>query len=338
MIHYIPEELIIRIVNYSDSVADLAQYRLVCKLWNTIVEPLMFSKRITINSAHGALALFGHLYRQPTYGKLIRHIHFEDYLPGTIQQGLLHLAFTPNMERITGEIDDDDFYLLMNSIAEKRRGKFDKLKAIPHPSCYSAAYIIVLLNFQSTLEEVSISLKYDNDQDFNSSWDLPSKMELFVSLVKLELEADMEALFDTEAMLVDCPRLKELTLTLGFNDTIHVKSEIEAWAPTNVKIIDTVKKLTITHECRSDLLEYLLFKYPNTDTIEIDVSRPLIASNNNLQRTVNVIKAMRFYKVNFVVNHTDLTAYLKFINADGIPFCLEEDDENEKFRIQINNF
>ncbi|CAO3612129.1 unnamed protein product [Mucor fragilis] len=334
----VPGTLITKIINYSDSVADFAQFRLVCKQWNTITEPLMFSKPIHISSSSAALALYGHLYKQPNYGKLIRHLNFEeDFIPATIQRGLLHLAFTPNMERITGEIDDGDFYLLMNSIADKSGDKFDKLKAIPHPSYYSVLYDFALLNFKSTLEEITYSLRDANEEDSSPSWDFSSKFESFVNLFKFELEADLEAVFDLEDTLAGCSRLKELTVKVHFNDKVHVKSEVEAWAPLNVKIVDTVKKLVITRECRSDLLEYLLFKYPNTDTIEIDVVKPLITASNNLHRTVNVIKSIRSHNVNLVVKNSDLIESLRFLIADGIRFHIKEDEDTERYCIEISN-
>ncbi|KAK4520912.1 proteinase B [Mucor velutinosus] len=333
----IPGTLVTKIINCSDSVANLAQFRLVCKSWNVIAEPLMFSRRIKISSSYAALAFYGHLYRRPNYGKLINHLHFEeDFLPVAIQHELLRLAFTPSMERITGEIDDDDFYLLMSSIADKARDKFDKLKAIPHPSCYSVVYNCALLNFKSTLEEITFSLRDENGEDYSSTWDL-SRFESFVNLTKFELEADLEAVFDLEDALAGCSRLKELTVKVYFNDRLHVKSEVEAWAPINVKIVNTVKKLVITRECRSDLLEYLLFKYPNTDTIDIDVEKPLILSSNNLHRTLNIIKAIRSHKVKFAVKSNDLIESLRFLIADGIQFRMKEDEENENFCIEISN-
>ncbi|GAN06481.1 hypothetical protein MAM1_0124c05965 [Mucor ambiguus] len=329
---------ITNIIYYTDSVADLAKLRLVCKSWNAIAEPLMFRGRIKIKSSYAALALYGHLYKQPSYGKFIKYLHFDDdYIPMTIQRGLLNLSFTPNMERITGEIDDDDFYLMMNSIADKSRDKFDKLEAIPHPSYYSVVYNLTLLNFKSTLQEIIYSLRDESDEEFSPGWDFSSKFESFVNLVKLELEADLEAVFDLEGTLIGCSRLQELTLKAHFNDKVHVKSEVEAWAPSNVKIVDTVRKLVIARECRSDLLEYLLFKYPNTSTIDIDAARPLITANNNLHRTLNAIKTVRYHKVKIAVNTGNLIESLRFLIADGIRFRLNEDKETETVCIEISN-
>ncbi|KAL9555192.1 hypothetical protein MBANPS3_002465 [Mucor bainieri] len=307
------------IMQYSDSMEDLAQLRLVCKSWNAIAEPLMFSKHIQISN-------------------LITHLHFDDeYLPVTVQRELLQLAFTPSMERMTGEIDDEGFYMLMNDIASKTSGdRFDKLKAIPHPPHYSAVYNITLLNFKSTLEEITYSPQDENDEESAFSWS--SEFESFVNLVKFELDAELETVFNLEDSLTGCSRLQELTLKVIFNDKVHVKNEVEAWVSTNVEIVDTVKKLVITRECRSDLLEFLLFKYPNTNTIEIDATRALIMSNNNLQRTLNIIKRIRSHKVNLAVKNTELPESLKFLMADGIQFRLNQQDGiTENFYIEINN-
>ncbi|KAF1806708.1 hypothetical protein V8B55DRAFT_1569751 [Mucor lusitanicus] len=330
--------LIATILHYSDSVVNLAQLRLVCKSWNAIAEPLMFSRGIQIKSSNAALSLYGHLHRRPSYGKLIRNLHFEEvYVPAAIQRGLLQLVFTPNMERITGEIDDDEFYLLMNNIASKGRDRYDKLKAIPHPAFFSAVYCVALLNFKSTLEEITYSLQDENGEATSPSWDLSSSFDSFVNLVKFELEVDLDAMFDLESTLAGCSQLQELTVKAHLNDKIHAKSEVEAWAPTNVKIVGTVKKLVIHRECRSDLLEYLLFKYPNTDRIEIDVMKPLITSSYNLYRTVKVIKAIRSHKVKFTVKNDDLIDSLRFLIADGVCFQLKEDAETGYFAIEINN-
>ncbi|KAF1799927.1 hypothetical protein V8B55DRAFT_1440355 [Mucor lusitanicus] len=76
-INQLPDELLVKILDYNDSTADLAQCRLVCQRWGLLVEPLMFGKHITLTSSEGSLSFYGHLYRKPHYGRLVKRLTCE---------------------------------------------------------------------------------------------------------------------------------------------------------------------------------------------------------------------------------------------------------------------
>ncbi|CEP07906.1 hypothetical protein [Parasitella parasitica] len=328
MIVNLPEELLIKILDYNNSTQDLANYRLVCSCWNRLAEPLLFAKQITIKSEAGALSLFGHLYRNPDNGKIIKHLEFgRSYISTVILKELLRLAFTPNMEYLTGSIGSDELYMLMNNIADKTPDKFTRLKAIPSPEFFSNMYNSSLLTFKETLQDITFILE-DDDDDESDHWDIINQLETFKNLTKLKLDGRFPALFDVENVLKGCIYLTELIMSTKFLDIIHPKSEMEAWTPTNVKIVENVKKVTITLECRSDLLEYLTFKYPKIEAINIDASLPIALARNNLLRTLNVIKKARSINVKFPVKEGDLADTLKYLIADGTRFIVKDTADN----------
>lgn len=334
MINILSEELILTIIKSLDSIADVAVCRLVCKSWNRIAEPVMFGKEIIIRSEEGALSLYAHLYSKPTFGKLIKHLSFEeDYLPVAILKGLLHFAFTPNMEFMTGSVGSNQLYLLMNTIADKSPVKFFKLKTIPHPDSFSNIYNNSLITFKDTLQDFVFHIEDVEDDDI---WDMANQLETFKCLTKLTLSGSLLTVFNLEDILKGCSHLEELTTDIKLQVNVLGKNEVDAWAATNVKVLDSVKKIIIQRECRSDLLEYLLFKYPKIEAIEIDaLLLPLATARNNLQRTLNVIKKIHSSKVKLLFKEVDLADSLKYIIADGTRFIIS-DVSNSEFSITIN--
>jgi hypothetical protein len=334
MINILSEELILKIIKDLNSASDVAKCRLVCKGWNRIAEPVMLGKEVIIRSEEGALSLYAHLYSKPAFGKLIKQLTFEeDYLPVALLKGLLHFAFTPNMEYMTGSVSTDQLYILINTIADKSPAKFLKLKTIPHPDSFSNVYNNSLITFKDTLQDLVFHVEDVEEDDI---WDMANQLETFKCLTKLTLSGPLLTVFNLEDILNGCSHLEELTVNIKLQINILGKIEVDAWSATNVKILDSVKKIFIRRECRCDLLEYLLFKYPKIETIEIDVLlTPLVTARNNLQRILNVIKKIHSSKVKLLFKEQDLADSLKYIMADGTRFTISDVSSSE-FSIIIN--
>ncbi|CAO3615411.1 unnamed protein product [Mucor fragilis] len=242
MTRHLPDELIAKIIDYSESTAGVAMCRLVCKRWNYLAEPLMFGKHIIIRSEAAALSLYGHLCRNPRYGKLVKRIHFQDSdIMCILQQGLLRFIFTPNIEQMRGQMPFGySFFQTIIEIANSSPAKFDKLQVLPHPLYYSNIYDDALIAFKDTLREMVLVLDVDHTQ---ANTGIINYMMDFKCLVNLTLTGNLGSMFLMEEILQHCLSLEELTLHLHLADNVHDKNFVETWALASVKIVNSVKKI-----------------------------------------------------------------------------------------------
>ncbi|KAL9551008.1 hypothetical protein MBANPS3_004463 [Mucor bainieri] len=328
MTRNLPDELIARIIDCNESTADVATCRLVCKHWNHLAEPLMFGKQINIKSEADALSLYGHLFRKPYYGKLVKRIHFKQgEFTCALHEGLLHHIFTPNMEEMRGElVFGHEFFNTIIKMARKSETKFEKLQVLPHPLYFSNVYDDALLTFRDTLREVTLVLDADRT--------LPRVGILifltdFKSLAKLTLNGTLASMFFMEDVLEHCTALEELTLNLQFADNIHEKTFVETWATPIVKTVDSVKKVTFEKQCRSDQLEYIRFKYPRIDTLIIDVhTAPLMVTRNNIKRIVQAMMGVSTYNIKLLVKEENITDTFTWLFNEDCQFDVKQADQN----------
>ncbi|KAK4520391.1 uncharacterized protein ATC70_008525 [Mucor velutinosus] len=336
MIRNLPDELIAKIIDYNVSTADVAVCRLVCKRWSHLAEPLMFGKQITIRSEADALSLYGHLCRNPRYGKLVKRIHFQESdIMYALLEGLLHFILTPNMEKMTGRLSSGhSFFRTACKIAKASTAKFDRLQVLPYPLYSSNAYDDALIAFKDTLREMVLVLDANQIQ---AGVGIDSFIMDFKSLVHLTLNGSLGSLFLMEEFLQHCSTLEELTIHLHLADNVHEKTFVETWAVPIVKAMNSVKKVTFKQECRSDQLEYIRIKYPKINTLIIDVhTTPLIVGRNNIKRIVKAMKGVPTYNIKLLIKEGNLEDMIGHLLDEGYQFNVKEADFDQ-FKIEMES-
>ncbi|EPB86927.1 hypothetical protein HMPREF1544_06250 [Mucor circinelloides 1006PhL] len=330
-----PDELIAKIIDYSESTAEVAVRRLVCKRWNHLAEPLMFGKEIVIRSDAGALSLYGHLCRKPHYGKLVKYVHFKERdIENVIREGLLRSAFTPNMEQMKGVLSFSyDFFKIMSAIANASTTPFDRLQAIPYPTYPCQSYDDALIAFKDTLRQIVLVLDANFDHENGT---MINHLMDFKSLVNLTLKGDLTSVILLEEILQRCSTLEELTIQLHLRGHVHDKVFVEAWAAPIVNAVNSVKKVTIKDECRSDQLEYIRLKYPQIQTLVIDVQTPLLTEADNIKRMVEAMIGVPNFNIKLVIKEEHLIPALGCLLRAGCQFSVKEVDGN-RFKIEMTS-
>ncbi|KAL9554475.1 hypothetical protein MBANPS3_002805 [Mucor bainieri] len=308
----LPEEALRMMLNAIDNVNELAQLRLVCKRWNPLAERIMFSKQITLKSNPQALALYGHLSKNSSYGKLVRHIHFDpsERKSSWLMTALLKMIFTPDILKLTGKTRHDYIYSLIANIASESDTPFENLLSLPHQqSAFTYAYSNALISFRHSLTSVTINLTRRTPDD--TLWDFVDRLGEFKNLELFDFSATIARFSDLERVLKGCTHLRSLTLRPALDQTLD-SNEMSAWMQENVKQVYTLTSLRVIDECYGDLLEYLTFKYPNINKIDIDAKdrRFKYASSssfeNNMNRVLQAIKGIPERRVEVMIAHNKI--------------------------------
>lgn len=334
----LPDELLVQILDYNDSTAGLAQYRLVCQHWSHLAEPLMFGKQITLKSPEGSLSLYGHLSRKPYYGRLVKHLTCE--VPSTesvILEELLKLAFTPTMVHMHATIGGgDSFFKLMDAIisTKYRPSQFSQLKAIPHPRYHSSVYNSLLLKLSNTLQRVVIRLNGSGNRDLLHLFD---SLHTFKCLTALDIQGLFDRFIIMETILEGCSLLREISVNVHLQEAINTKNDMANWMAVNVTIKhNLIKSLKMIDTCRADLLEFFVYKYPNMESIVIEAGTAMSRMRENMKRTFTAIQQIPSRKVNLIAREDDLLHALPQLFAVDLQFDLKEEDD-DRFRIEINS-
>lgn len=335
MIKTLPDELWTRIIGKINSIAQLAQCRLVCRKWNRPSEAAMFGKPIAIKSDKQALDLYCNLLRNPSNGRLIKHLTLNcDVKSMTILGELMHLAFTPSMEYIDGTLVSDDFFLLLGDIANNSSVKFINLKSIPCPNFATEPYFNASLKFKESL--TTMVLKFDYISPVILCF--VEQLDKFKCLTSFSFYGGIDTIYRVEHFLRGCNHLKELTMDILLHDDLHDKNEIVRWAMINAKRIDSLKRLVISGSCRSDLTEYLLYKYPYVSSIKI---LPVIWNTFELEGTNQMMiaaKKVPLRQIKLMVSaDADILDALRNLISHDIDYTVVSVTEEGDVYIRINN-
>ncbi|KAL9542190.1 hypothetical protein MBANPS3_008741 [Mucor bainieri] len=332
-IHQFPTELLVKILDYNDSIADLAQCRLVCQHWNPLAESLMFGKHITLKSAEACLSLYGHLSRKPQYGQLIKRLTCEKLSPQRCQHAileeLLRVAFTPTMEQMDATVclaTGDRFFILMQDMltVKYRLDQFDKLAVIPHPSYYSEAYDNLLITLSSTLQRVVIKLT--GPRSSQNRRHLFESLSTFKRLTSLDLRGLMESFRMMETILSGCSLLEDVAVDIHLQENMRTKLDMTTWMIANeIKVEqNSIKSLKVVDSCRADLLELFVHKYRNIKSIVIEARQAMSRMREDMKLKLIVEQDALLHAINELFTVGLLEYTLKQQNGD-------------QFRIEINS-
>lgn len=322
-INKLPKELLYKILNNINSVSELAQIRLVCKRWDQHAEKIMFSKQITITSNPQALVLYGHLFKKTSHGKLVRHIHFHHSFQDKsiwLMSALLRIVFTADILELTGvEKQDDVFNVILTAANESET----KLLFLPHqPDAFTVAYSDALITFRHTLTSITIRLNRNTPDD--TFWNFVDRLDEFKSLEVFDFSVSILVFRDLERILKGCTHLRSLSLNPYITADLINSNELNTWMRANVEKVRTLVHLTVVDECYGDLLEYLMFKYPNIKKLDINAERSRFKFDNstafksNMDRVLKAIKGAPEKKIDFIISYSQLyiDIYRYFSSSD----------------------
>ncbi|KAL9543745.1 hypothetical protein MBANPS3_007970, partial [Mucor bainieri] len=276
--------------------------------WNDDATRAMFGKKITIKTEKNALKLYRHIFRDINSVPLLKHLHFElnnDYLPYSIEE-LLYMTFTPSMQRLTGSVKAEKFFNTLFDIANSSRASFDQLEDLPK---YTGASEAIrnerLLRFGSIVRSYTLTVPQSGTST-NDTIIWKDYFHTFRNLTTLTLQGHPNELNGIEGQIKGCHHLNTLNLQdILYGEQIMAQMTTEkviSWATHNVSKETTLKNLNISTVCRPELIEYLLFKYPNTANITIigELWYPnddLVVAQENLSRVFHGIREVSHKKV-----------------------------------------
>lgn len=125
------DELLINIFSSIDRISQVAECRLVCRHWNGLAEKAMLGHDIALSSDGGLLRLYTVLIKHPKKATLIKHLHFKSKIEFTVLlKEFLGIAVTHNIESLTGDLYEKQFFDTLIDIVKTSPIKFDKLKTL----------------------------------------------------------------------------------------------------------------------------------------------------------------------------------------------------------------
>lgn len=275
MNHTLPAELWFHIFGNVNNTTELGQSRLVCKLWNYFAEISILTMQITVKTHNKAIKFYEYLKKKPEMALHVKHLTFEvpQYYKSTSKHGpaflkLLRLAMTHKINIIDGNMGMDSFFIELLKIVESSPSSFDRLKMIPIPTKYNHTYRTTVIGLKNILQGLIL--------DFTSKpfdWDLIYRLGEFKRLTFLTLTGDAYNITLTDSILKKCGHLQELSIDVKFSDPIVLNTKtVRTWSSRNVKKINSLKKLRFGLPCRPDLFEYLAYKYPNIQNIQLTIA------------------------------------------------------------------
>lgn len=272
----------------------------------------MFGNTIVLKSREKALVLYVLLFNDPAKGKLIKSIYVDKNFDAVwVTRAIFNTASITNLESLMGALTPDFCDLLLEINARSPR-TFKKLKFLPrYQQDVDQKYTDVLLAFRETLSEIDIynENKYMSDALIR----LVPRLNTFSNLNSLKFDARFRQLSDLESVLNGCIHLKTLELgNLWDNQAMDDKADLDAWMAQNVTQVESLKQLTIRHQCRCDVLEYLGYKYRNIQNLNILLNYPgymyaedMPQFTTNMDRIFRAIKDITQKKLKFYLPYNE---------------------------------
>ncbi|KAL9557916.1 hypothetical protein MBANPS3_001146 [Mucor bainieri] len=228
-----------------------------------------------------------------------------------IMAPLLRLVFTPNMKRITGNMEDP-ILKLITDIANKSEKKYDLLMLGNYFQRYSFALANALIAFNASLCVVSLinTLTTREKQEVLA---LADRLDEFPQLSTFYFVGNQYSMSELERLLHGCTRLKELRLRVWNYTTTD---DHRAWMEANVEKMHTLEKLTLSVTSNADLVDHIVYKYPNVKEIELIAfggSTAIEVFNANVSRMVDAIQHIQrktvILKISLKMNPVEITRY-----------------------------
>ncbi|KAL9538938.1 hypothetical protein MBANPS3_010576 [Mucor bainieri] len=326
----LPEEILSKIFIISNSAAELGEFRTVCKSWN---DPA------------------AHLFKDSSKISLIRHMDFNietEDLP-LVYGELLRMVHSPKIERLTGTVKANGFLETLWDIEESMGFVSEQLRELP---TYTGGDNLLIRKRLLLLRNHYTALILNaTRQRTNDSWFLLDRLDRFQNLTSLRLRGSTNGLSDLEDILKKCKHLWNLQLenfelassTLGKLS----KADVSAWTAANSKANNKVTTIIIDSTFQPELLEYLVYRYPNIQKVEIkgyvgvpsqQQSQNDALNNGDLSRVLDVISNINEKDISiFLPMSTAMVDCVRFSKAreEGIEYDIQEADGKEQLVLKI---
>ncbi|CAO3621381.1 unnamed protein product [Mucor fragilis] len=339
----LPEELLRRVFGYINSSIQLAQCRLVCKKWNPHADTSMFSNTIVLRCREKALLLHALLFAVPAKGKLIRNIYFDEKFDTLwVIKAIFNAISIPNLESLMGTALTPEFCDLLLEITARSPGTFKKLKSLPkYQQDVDQKYLDVLLAFKETLEEIDIDNESKHLND--ALMKLVPHPNSFSNLNSLKFAAKFHQLSDVESILNGCMNLKTLELGNLWEGRPMDKTALDAWMVQNVTQVESLEQLVIKHQCRCDVIEYLVYKYPNIQSLNISLNHPgyMYATNmpqfkTNMDRIFRAIEDIPYKKFSFwLPSNANFLQIVDYFTNKDFSFIINKKDSKNFLLVEV---
>ncbi|KAK4519531.1 uncharacterized protein ATC70_009767 [Mucor velutinosus] len=330
------EEILILIISHVGSLSQLQECRLVCKAWCNPGLINMLGQEITLRSELGIFRLYDLLVREPSRGHLVKHLVFNtgDSCSFVLKE-LLSLILTPTIETIKGDVSNEDFYIEFNKVMERWPNKFEKLRQMT--SCYEVTfpYFDSLLHFKDTLQTMVFNIGEYSEE---TAYICAKNLTQFLHLRSFKMEGWYQRLWDMEEVLKYCPYIEELSLN------VHVESSnvleppaVKDWTESAVEQQYNLKRLSIQTNCPADYMQYLFYKYPNIDSIKIDIELDDEFIDINMYRIAHLIRDIPNKQIVFTVGTgLDFREIVQSLQAYRYNVMVESAHVNGDFRLVLS--
>ncbi|CEP07335.1 hypothetical protein [Parasitella parasitica] len=315
----LPTEVWLNVFNQVRSTRQLVQCRLACREWNPLAERAMFSSKLVVKSGFRNRAvkkLLEHVAKKPMLGRFPKEIHLEFYgcdRDFELITSLLALVIHSHITRITGSCLDVEIYDILHQLAQNPPLKMCKLKTLPSPSRFNQQYYSTACVYKDTLEHLEL------DCDILRTTGLPAipckQLREFKSLSSLKLvKHDFNNILELDEFLQTQQNLQELTMAIDFIPATDYVSkdqkEMAEWLEhKNIQRNYQLKQLTFEEPCIgsapfANLVDYLVFKYPELEELNVD-SMELTA---DVKQMLNTIRHIPFININNCIGNMEDTS------------------------------
>lgn len=306
-IQSLPKEVLITAFSFLDSIEYIGECRLVCKHWSDIAAVAMFEKplHLCFYGKVKAKKLVQYLTRNQSKGQHVKHLSICHY-DSNIVQTVLPLLFTPNIRELGGD-DRDMLYECIARIAQESTVKFEKLKVIPSTDDFTDSYSQALWIFRNSLTNVYLTL----EEIPKAPTHLINQLYRFQKLTKLTLKAPFDNVAELERIIGGCLQLQQLQLStvayVQYGDVPMDTATLSAWQVDNDNIhqVDSLKTLDIASAGFPHFVQYLMFKYPNMQSISLNIQETDAYITRSIEQLIDLLKMMQNYSLTYRITVGD---------------------------------
>lgn len=201
----------------------------------------------------------------------------------------LSIAVTHNIESLTSDLYEKQFFDTLIEIVKTSSIKFDNLKTLMVSPDIGGPYRKLSLQFVDSIETMKADFVEEVD------WDCVAQLTQFKKVKTFALKGVLDNFDIMEQILSNCPpEMQTVTLTtFGFDSA-------STWEQEITKKCYGVTKFTILHGMITiELLNYELYKFANLDTIVIYFVLFRELHDMNMHRIPTIISKVPHWDVVF---------------------------------------
>lgn len=337
----LPAEVLCIVFSQINDLRRLASFRLVCKAWNPVAERAMFSQKLILHNRNMMIKFCNRLSKKPHLGRLVRYLDFGSSStvgrqhPKVVER-IIKLAFTPNIEVVTGTILDDCYrQMLEAAIASKK--KYSKIRHISWPEALGSIHAKIIYEFRLSLESLTLRISPQHGPDKF----ILDRLATFSCLTRLtlHLQKDLGFLIKLENTLRKCPHLKGLVLDLNYPDElIRNQMDIASWMTENVvKCSDAAIDVSVRETWSPEIVEYICHKYPKASNVSLrNCHRPEEDDGRFCRRICKAIRKLQNVNIgDLLILDEELAPFMKAMKSKNNSFSIYEilegrDEQDEK--------